>query len=171
MRSDLLRNLYEGYGQIKSDLDELLKVHELDLGAIRSCLKDIMGGPGYGAVMRGDDPAPPYTDWIATHAKMILEDCGPNIGSNYSTFGNWENEMPREFLGVWDGKTTLRTLLEKAKRFCEKAMQQLSSEEPKTVVIVANKWDDALFRKNYETAFLRFAVEQNVMFVVFLVTD
>ena len=62
-------------------------------------------------------------------------------------------------------------MLDKAEIQCENMIKAYPYHVHKTILILTDKWDDPLFRKNYAGTFVNFAYRYNIVFVFLLVTD
>ena len=108
----------------------------------------------------------PYTENLAAASREKDVDVTQWFSVNTYPFGKKTNRVYPQFWGVCAGAQRLKTVLDKAAEYCEKPLG-----EDKTVVIVTDKWDQAVFQKHFERQFLRCALEQNVTFLFLLVTD
>ena len=72
-----------------------------------------------------------------------------------------------EFLGFCRGRNTLRRVLKAADSYMEKAGNAIA--EPKTVTILTDKWDPAVFAE-YEDGLIGKAFEYGIIVNIFLVT-
>ena len=89
-------------------------------------------------------------DGLSAH----LEKNGSLRGNlNTFPFGKPSRETYPEFVGVCKGERTIRSVLDK------------------TILILTDKWDDPLFRKNYAGTFINYAYKYNILFMFLLVTD
>ena len=69
------------------------------------------------------------------------------------------------------GTRTIRSVLEKAEEQCELMIQKFPYHVHKTILILTDKWDDPLFRRNYAGTFINYAYKYNILFMFLLVTD
>ena len=95
----------------------------------------------------------------------------PGGGLNTFPFGKPTRHIYPDFVGVCRGDRSIRSVLDKAEDQCEKMIDAYSDYVPKTILILTDKWDDPLFRKNYAGTFVNFAYRYNIVFVFLLVTD
>jgi len=90
---------------------------------------------------------------------------------NTFPFGKPSREIYPEFVGVCKGERTIRSVLDKAENQCENMIKAIPYHVHKTILILTDKWDDPLFRKNYAGTFINYAYQYNVLFMFLLVTD
>lgn len=111
------------------------------------------------------------SDWL--DEELLRDDGSFGWGEPINTypFGKPTDKTYNEFFGVSAGKTTLRDVLNRAKDYCERASKELPTDEPKTVVILTEKWDTPMFRRLFDKAFRYYALEYNIWFIFILVTD
>ena len=62
-------------------------------------------------------------------------------------------------------------MLDKAEIQCENMIKAYPYYVHKTILILTDKWDDPLFRKNYAGTFINYAYKYNILFMFLLVTD
>lgn len=90
---------------------------------------------------------------------------------NTYPFGKTTEQTFPEFLGICSGGAKLDGALGAARGHCEKARKSLPKDLPKAVMIFTDKWDWPTFHRKFELPFLRYALEDNVLFIFLLVTD
>ena len=90
---------------------------------------------------------------------------------NTFPFGKPSRETYPEFVGVCKGERTIRSVLDKAEIQCENMIKAYPYHVHKTILILTDKWDDPLFRKNYAGTFINYAYKYNILFMFLLVTD
>ena len=112
----------------------------------------------------------PYAERVEDIGKCFDKHGRPGGGKlNTYPFGVPSGLYP-DFLGVCVGKTRLQTVLAKAEDHCERAIIKYPNEE-KTVIIVTDKWDNSMFRKDFAGTFINFACQNNIVFIILLITD
>ena len=166
LRSELLKKLHRYDDGIPASLRELTRGAELseDIGNI------LVG------LFKGSESAEngSYIDRISS-ALLDKSSNGGELSVNTFPFGVETDQTFPKFIGVSVGKEkaapTLDGILSKAKKHCEIMEKKFALDTEKTVVILTDKWDNPLFRKKYEIAFLNYAIRQNIMFYFILVTD
>ena len=101
-----------------------------------------------------------------------LENNGSLRGNlNTYPFGKPSRKIYPEFVGVCKGERTIRSVLDKAENQCENMIKAIPYHVHKTILILTDKWDDPLFRKNYAGTFINYAYKYNILFMFLLVTD
>jgi hypothetical protein len=95
----------------------------------------------------------------------------PGGSLNTFPFGKPTRHIYPDFVGVCRGERSIRSVLDKAEDQCEKMIDAYPDHVPKTILILTDKWDDPLFRKNYAGTFINYAYRHNIVFVFLLVTD
>lgn len=91
---------------------------------------------------------------------------------NSFPFGEKTKEVFPRFLGICRGKTKLKEVLDAALDHCVDVVRKYGSkeDEPRTVMILTDKWDDKTF-KGYEERFLKHTAMDGIWFVFLLATD
>lgn len=166
LRSELLKKLHQYDDGIPASLRELTR--ELELSEDVECiLKELFNDSSTAQDI-------PYIDRIASALQDKSSD-GGELSVNTFPFGVETDQTFPKFIGVSVGKEkaapTLDGILSKAKKHCENMKRIFTPDIEKTVVILTDKWDNPLFKKKHEIAFLNYAISQNVMFYFILVTD
>lgn len=101
-----------------------------------------------------------------------LEKNGTGKGNiNTYPFGRPTREIHPEFVGICKGKTTLKSVLNKAEDQCEKMIRRYPRHVDKTIMILTDKWDAPLFKSDYAGTFINYANRENIVFIFLLVTD
>jgi len=101
-----------------------------------------------------------------------LEKNGTGKGDiNTYPFGRPTREIYPEFVGICKGKTTLKSVLNKAEDQCENMIRRFPRHVDKTIMILTDKWDAPLFKSDYAGTFINYANRENIVFIFLLVTD
>ena len=90
---------------------------------------------------------------------------------NTYPFGRPTRKIYPEFVGICRGKTTLKSVLNKAEDHCEKMIHVYPRHVDKTIMLLTDKWDDSLFKSDYAGTFINYANRENIVFIFLLVTD
>ena len=112
-----------------------------------------------------------YTERLDGLGDYLKTNGSPRGNLNTFPFGRPSREIFPEFMGVCKGTRTIRSVLEKAEEQCELMIQKFPYHVHKTILILTDKWDDPLFRKNYAGTFINYAYKYNILFMFLLVTD
>ena len=112
-----------------------------------------------------------YTERLDGLGDYLKTNGSPRGNLNTFPFGRPSREIYPEFMGVCKGTRTIRSVLEKAEEQCELMIQKFPYHVHKTILILTDKWDDPLFRKNYAGTFINYAYKYNILFMFLLVTD
>jgi hypothetical protein len=168
MRADILHGIYDHDNEIPDDLQQLEREQGVKLpygtesviGQIFS-QRETDAGKGTGG----------YTERIAAAGQGWAASSGGQFSINTFPFGEKTTGVFPEFLGVCADKTTLNATLNGVKGYCEQVRKSLPLDDEKTVVLLTDKWDGPLFHKKYEMDFLRYSLNNNILFIFLLVTD
>ena len=112
-----------------------------------------------------------YTERLDGLGDYLKTNGSPRGNLNTFPFGRPSREIYPEFMGVCKGTRTIRSVLEKAEEQCELMIQKFPYHVHKTILILTDKWDDPLFRRNYAGTFINYAYKYNILFMFLLVTD
>lgn len=112
-----------------------------------------------------------YTERLDGLGDYFKTNASPRGNLNTFPFGRLSREIYPEFMGVCKGTRTIRSVLDKAEEQCELMIQEFPYHVHKTILILTDKWDDPLFRKNYAGTFMNYANKYNILFMFLLVTD
>ncbi len=165
MRTELLNDLYvRDEKKTRRLLDE---IREATLGAGYELTLSILRPGAYDAA---DGPVP-YSERLAGAVRGIPGYGSGQFSVNTYPFGRPTKEIFPEFVGVCSGKERSEAVLTKARQHCKKMEGCFPADQQKSVIILTDKWNDAVFREKYEREFLRYSLQQNVLFVFLLVTD
>lgn len=113
----------------------------------------------------------PLTERLSRAADGWRVDMFEGSPINTYPFGEPTEQVFPEFLGICSGDTRLITVLNAARDHCERTRKSLPKDLPKAVMICTDKWDWPKFHQKFELPFLRYALEDDVMFIFLLVTD
>lgn len=87
-------------------------------------------------------------------------------------FGSSSGKLYPDYVGIACTQgTTLRKVLDNVEQFCRDVETHFDPSVDKTVLVLTDKWDDTLFDREYKQIFLRYAMEDNILFLFVLVTD
>lgn len=166
MRRDILSDLY-GDRHMLDDLGRMLRDEDMLISGL------LREAPWYVLQdgMEEDGGAFPLTERLAQAADGRNASVFRGSPINTYPFGEPTEQTFPEFLGICSGDTALDEVLGVARDHCEKARQCLPKDLPKTVMIFTDKWDWPMFHQKFELPFLRYALEDNVLFIFLLVTD
>ena len=106
-----------------------------------------------------------YTERLDGLGDYLKTNGSPRGNLNTFPFGRPSREIFPEFMGVCKGTRTIRSVLEKAEEQCELMIQKFPYHVHKTILILTDKWDDPLFRKNYAGTFINYAYKYNILFM------
>ena len=112
-----------------------------------------------------------YSERLDGLGDYLKTNGSPRGNLNTFPFGRPSREIYPEFMGVCKGTRTIRSVLEKAEEQCELMIQKFPYHVHKTILILTDKWDDPLFRRNYAGTFINYAYKYNILFMFLLVTD
>lgn len=171
MREDLLKDLYRGDDGMPKSLRDLLHRDEIELEDARWVLDSIFLPKETDDHMGiGDPGSVSYTQRLED-AKKGWEPAGCNtLHVNTDPFGVSTNSIFQKFVGVCAGRRSLSKALSAVEAYCEKSSRSYG-QQPKTAILLTDKWDWSQFQKGFELPFLRYSLEYNVLFVFLLVTD
>jgi len=99
---------------------------------------------------------------------------GSNIVMNSYPFGESTRKVCPVFVGVASsGAASIGDVLKQAERHCWEMERQSNQFQrtDKTVLILTDKWDTAMFRRDFRSIFLHYALRLQVLFLFVLVTD
>ena len=165
MKSDLMNDLYTTERQFSEDLGNVFSNDGLELpGCLKEAILVLLRGGDENGIL-------PYTERLENAAATLAAPTFGPAGINTFPFDEPTTRVFPEFLGVCAGKTKLNSALMAIKRYGEKARKNLPQDQPKTVILFTDKWDGPMFKKDFELAFLRYALENSILFIFLLVTD
>lgn len=168
MRMDILRGIYDRDKEIPNGLLQIERDQSVDIpNGVKGVIGQIFSQPENAA----GNSAGGYLDRIAAAGQGWVAPGGGQFSINTYPFGEKSARVFPEFLGVCAGGATINSTLNEVKRYCERAQKVLPLEDEKTVVLLTDKWDGPMFHKKYELDFLRYSLENNVLFIFLLVTD
>ena len=137
-------------------MDDLFKLDERIMHHIK---RDILGkDPGFGPLENLDD---------------FLEN--PEGGAPQTCYNSWPfgeetDEVFRRFLGVCRGTVTLKTVIEEALKYSDRAIARFGEKTDAVAFILTDKWDPKAFKK-YKKDLVRNAADHGIWYVFILVTD
>ena len=76
-----------------------------------------------------------------------------------------------EYIGVCEGKTTFKSIMDDVTRQCEAVKRDLNEDDNKIILVFTDKWNTPEFRKRYAVPFINYAHKYNILFMFMLVTD
>ncbi len=167
MRRDILNDLYgdrhmlDDLGRMFRDEDMLISgtMREAPWNVLQDSRTEEDGGPL------------PLTECLAQAAEGRNARVFGESSINTYPFGEPTEQVFPEFLGICSGDAKLDGVLRAARVHCERVRQSLPKDLPKTVMVFTDKWDWPTFHRKFEFPFLRYALENNVLFIFLLVTD
>lgn len=169
MKNDLLRDLYGHDDGIPASLRNLLREQELSFSEkVNMLLRGIFACD---TSIDDSNILESYTQRFVSVSQGAMREGAESIPVNTYPFGIKTTDVFPEFVGICADDLNLRSALKAIKVQCDKMCQMLSSNQEKTIVLLTDKWDGPVFKKQFELSFLNYALNYNVLFVFLLVTD
>lgn len=165
MRGDPLRRLLDS--KLGAQINEALRGSGVSLDGI---LNERTAGPSAGA-------GPLDGFGKVKGARSRRNRCrtdGSNIVMNSYPFGESTRKVCPVFVGVASsGAASIGDVLKQAERHCWEMERQSNQFQhtDKTVLILTDKWDTAMFHRDFRSIFLHYALRFYVLFLFVLVTD
>ncbi len=106
----------------------------------------------------------------------LLDDVNSVERINTYPFGRPTTDIFDKMFVVCAGKTKLVDCFDAIDKHCKELVRLGSSEQDsrgrtRSVVMITDKWDTELFRENFEKDFVDFAIDENIIFLFYLVND
>lgn len=164
MRNDIVRDRYEKDGSLFDGLVEELR-QAVPSAGYEYAIWILRGGLD----PRSKTEFRTYPERIEAAGRSGVPEYGV-ARVNTFPFGMPTKEVYPEFVGICAGSERINRVFDQAVRQCRQTRKKYSPDIPKSVIILTDKWNDPLFQDQYERTFIRFALENRVMFVFLLVT-
>ena len=106
----------------------------------------------------------------------LLGDALDHVKNDINTypFGVPTDEIFDKMFVVCAGKTKLESCFKAIDEHCKKLTiipRQDKGNWDRSVVMITDKWDTELFREKFEQSFLNYAINENIVFLFYLMND